>query len=404
MVYSHNIMGSIETEKTVICKLPEVKIHDQSIRKIAVNLYYVAGDSLITDVVDALNRTISLPAVAVVDKGMHVLGILINREITGLLSRPYGRDVLRKKTAAELCTRASTFNIHDNIFSVAEIIDTEMKAPGISYYIITDDNQRYQGIFSTKEMLIYLSQLTTQDIATARRLQARIVKEKEYIDTPNLEIISSSVPAKGVGGDFYTIHKYSNTNWLLAICDVSGKGVGASVLTSVLWGLMSIYDYTKGLKTLVQELNNYIIRTFEGEKFVTAIFIDFNEISGKAVICDMGHSHIFVFRNSELHRLKTNSTNLPVGIMPDVDIVLNSFHMKEHDILFLLTDGLVEQVGMDNTEYSMKRIETILNSNTDQPLEKAHTTIQNDFSQFRGKKQLHDDVTYIFLKFLIPSS
>lgn len=397
-------MERTETGSKIIRKLPDSKIHDQSIRKIANNLYYVAGVTLITEVVDALNRMETIAAVAVVDEGMRIVGILINREITGLLSRPYGRDVLRKKTAAELCTETKLFNIHDNIFTVAEYIDAELKAPGIHYYLITDDDNRYQGIFSTKEMLIYLSQLTTQDIATARRLQTRIVKEKEYIDTPNLEIVSSSVPAKGVGGDFYTIHKYSDTNWLLAICDVSGKGVGASVLTSVLWGMMSIYDFSKGLKALAEELNNYIIRTFEGEKFVTAVFIDFNEITGKTVICDMGHSHIFVFRKGYLHRLKTNSTNLPVGIMPDVDIVLNSFQMRDRDILFLLTDGLIEQIGMDNTEYSIKRIERILDDNTELTLEEIHGTIQKDFSDFREKKQLHDDVTYMFLKYLVPSS
>ena len=365
-------------------------------------MYYVYGNALITDVVDDLNRMGGLDAVAVVDGDMRMLGILINRDITALLSRPYGRDVLRKKSAADMCVQVRRFNIHDNLFSVAEFIDEDMRTSGILYYLITDDNNKFQGIFSTKGMLIYLSQLTTQDIATARRLQARIVKEKEFIDTPNLEIVSSSVPAKGVGGDFYTIHKYSDTNWLLAICDVSGKGVGASVLTSVLWGMMSIYDYRRGLKALVQDLNNYIVQTFEGEKFVTAIFVDFNENTGKTVICDMGHSHIFVYRNSGLHTLKTNSTNLPIGIMPDVDVVLNSFQMNERDVMFLLTDGLVEQVGMDDTEYSIKRIESMLQENHEGTLEHAHDAIQKDFSEFRGKKQLHDDVTYIFLKYLIP--
>jgi phosphoserine phosphatase RsbU/P len=395
-------MLDVKKENGVIKALPEVRIHDQSIRKIAYNIYYVLGDSLITDVADQLNRIKSLGAVAVVDREMHSLGILISRDITGLLSRPYGRDVLRKKTAAEMCVEVRRFTIHDNIFSVAEHLDEDMKNSGILYYLITDDNNKFHGIFSTKGMLVHLSQLTTQDIATARRLQARIVKEKEFIDTPNLEIVSSSLPAKGVGGDFYTIHKYSDSRWLLAVCDVSGKGIGASVLTSVLWGMMSIYDYTRGVKALVRDLNNYIVQTFEGEKFVTAIFIDFDENTGKTVICDMGHSHIYVFRNAELYNLKTNSTNLPVGIMPDVDIVLNSFQMKEKDVIFLLTDGLVEQVGVNETEYSITRIEAILQEKQESTLEHVHDAIQKDFSTFRGKKQLHDDVTYIFLKYLIP--
>jgi sigma-B regulation protein RsbU (phosphoserine phosphatase) len=391
-----------ETETRLIHILPENKSHDQSIQKIAHNLFYVYADALITFVVDEMNRAGNLAAVGVVDEEMKIIGILIQRDISSLLSRPYGRDVLRKKTAGEQCVDAKRFDPHDNIFSVAEEIDAEMKAPGISYYLLADEQNRFHGIFSTKGMLIYLSHLTTQDIATARRLQMRIVKEREYIDTPNLEIITSSIPAKGVGGDFYAVHKYSETNWILCVCDVSGKGVAASVLTSVLWGMMSIYDYKKGLKTLVKELNDYIVQTFEGEKFVTAAFVDFNEITGKCTICDMGHSHLFVYRDGNLHKLKTNSTNLPIGIMPDVEVILNTLQMEEQDILFLITDGLIEQQGTDNSEYSIKRVESVFNQTREEALEKTHSTVLADFNQFRGNKHVHDDVTFVMLKYLIP--
>jgi len=391
-------------ENRVIQILSDTQSHDQSIKKIAHNLCYVHTDALITEVVDELNEMETLAAIGVVDKECKVVGILIQRDISTLMSRPFGRDVLRKKTAGELCVTAKQFGPQDNIFSVAEKIEQEIKAPEVSYYLLADEQNRFHGIFSTKGMLIYLSNLTTQDIATARRLQMRIVKEREYIDTPNLEIITSSIPAKGVGGDFYAVHKYNHTNWILCVCDVSGKGVAASVLTSVLWGMMSIYDYKKGLKTLVKELNDYIVQTFEGERFVTAAFADFNEITGKCIICDMGHSHLFVFRRGNLHKLKTNSTNLPIGIMPDVDVVLNTLTMKDKDILFLITDGLIEQQGTDNNEYSIKRVESILIRTREQPLEKTHALIIEDFNRFRGNKHVHDDVTFVMLKYLIPKT
>lgn len=393
-------MNYSTSQSIIIRSLPKEKCHTQSIRKIAWNLYYIDQDLLVNDLMDAFNENEHITAVGVVDGDMKIVGIIVRNEISSLLSRPYGRDVLRKNTAGDMCVQARRFNIHQNIFSIAEEIDDEMKAPGISYYLLEDDGGVYRGIFSTKAMLIYLSNLTTQDIATARRLQSRVVKEREYIDTDYLEILASSSPAKGVGGDFYSINKYSDSNWLCCICDVSGKGVAASVITSVLWGIMSIYRYERGLRSLVRDLNDTIVRTFEGEKFVTGVFADFNEITGKVIICDMGHSHLHVFRNGKLHQLKTNSSNVPIGIVPDCNPIVNSFQLEEKDILFLLTDGLIEQPGIDAKEYSLSRVESAMAEKEHETLELLHEHLTGDFNRFRGKKQVHDDVTYMLLRFI----
>lgn len=391
------------TNQSCIYTIEKRKCSTQSIEKIVHILFYVHEDSLITEVVDSFHMVDEeVAAVAVLGKDDKVLGIIEQMELSALLSRPYGRDVLRKKRAGEMASDVKRYSVDMNIFSVAEEIDDDMKAPGISYYLLVDDENNFRGIFSTKGMLIYLSNLTTQDISTARRLQSRIVREKEYIETENIEIVTCSLPAKGVGGDFYAVHKYNDTNWFICICDVSGKGIGASVLTSVLWGMLSIYDFTRGLKTLVKELNHYIVQTFEGEKFVTAVFLDYNEFTGKTIICDMGHSHIFAYRKNKLFKLKTNASNLPVGIMPDLEPALNMFQLKNKDLLFLLTDGLIEQLGRQNKEYSIKQVEKIISECSNSPLEEIRDEIVDDFNAFRGTKQLHDDLTFVMIKYLIP--
>ncbi len=391
------------TDQTCIYTIQKRKCSTQSIEKIAHILFYVYENSLITEVVDSFHMMDEeVAAVAVLGKDGKAIGLIEQMELSALLSRPYGRDVLRKKTAGEMAGDVKRYSVDMNIFSVAEEIDEDMKASGISYYLLVDDKNNFRGIFSTRGMLIYLSNLTTQDISIARRLQSRIVREKEYIETENVEIVTCSIPAKGVGGDFYTVHKYNDTNWFICICDVSGKGVAASVLTSVLWGMLSIYDFTRGLKTLVKELNHYIVQTFEGEKFVTAIFLDYNEFTGKTIICDMGHSHIFSYRKDKLFKLKTNLSNLPVGIVPDMEPSLNMFQLQNNDLLFLLTDGLIEQAGIRNKAYSIKRVEKIISEHPNSPLEEIRDNIVTDFNTFRGTKQLQDDLTFVLLQYLIP--
>ena len=248
-------------------------------------------------------------------------------------------------------------------------------------------------------MLIYLSDQTKRDISMAQQLQKRIVKERDYFDTNNFEISASANPAKGVGGDFYAVKNYNNTNWIITLCDVSGKGVAASIITSVIWGMMSIFDFNKGLKRFIVELNNYLVNTFGTEKFVTALFIDFNETTGHVRLCDLGHSYLYTFRDNTLIKLKTNSNNMPLGILPDITPEFCQFTMNKDDILFLLTDGLLEQVNTDRRTYSLSRVEIVLRENHEKRLNDVRDTLLEDFHQFRSLAHLQDDITFLFLRY-----
>jgi sigma-B regulation protein RsbU (phosphoserine phosphatase) len=389
----------IREEKNILEYFEPPQTRNQAISKLASDLYYVRETEMIEVLADNLRTSKDVQAVGVVDAQGTVVGMVVKDDFFNTMVRPYARDVFKNRPIREVMSQARTFNGDLNLFTVAEEINDDMRAPGIQYYILTNHEQQFRGIFSTQDMLVYLSEMTQNDIALARKLQSRIVRERELQVGSSFEFMASSLKAKGVGGDFYDIRRYSDSNWVLAFCDVSGKGVSASIITSVIWGMMSIFDFSQGVATFVKRLNDYIVRTFESEKFVTGVFIDYNEKSGELQVCDMGHSHLFLFRNGKMVRLKNSRNNLPIGVMAENEPGFDTIRPRTKDLFFLLTDGMIEQDNNAGEVYTIEQIAQVLRKNMSMPVESVGESLLKDFEGFRGQHHLNDDVTFALMKF-----
>ena len=371
----------------------------QPISQIVSQLKYVHRDVKITDLVDGLASRADIEAVGVVDDDMNILGIIVQKDLLSLTGRAYGRAIYGKQTAGDLAAETLIVDHDANVFSVSERIDSFLKRPGTNYFLVRGKKNDFEGIFSTKDMLIFLSDLTRRDIEMARELQKRIVKEKDYFSTDRFEIAGSSQPALGIGGDFWAVKHVQGTRWLFALCDVSGKGVAASVITSLLWGMMNSFDFRRGLRSFLRILNDYLVNTFNTEKYVTGLFMDFDEANRSIVLADLGHSLFRVFRSNRFLRPRIANGNPPLGILADIDPVLHVLRLKPEDILFALTDGVVEQSDENGLSYPLERIETLMREYAHAgDLQSLQNRLLADLESFRGRQHVHDDITFFMLR------
>lgn len=375
------------------------KFPTHSIRLLASEFYYVYENELVLDLAEDLRQDDTIQAVGVLTEEDEVTGAVIREEFFSRLSRPFAQDLYKKRIVREVAANVETMSGEENVFTVAEAIDEQLKEQSTTYYLLVGADGGFLGLFSTQDMLVYLSDITQADISLARALQSRIVRERDLVVGEKFEFASASLSAKGVGGDFYNIRNYAEGRWVIALCDVSGKGVAASIVTSVLWGMMSIYDFRRGLTGFLKELNRYIITTFEAEKFITAVFLDYDEKKDTIRICDLGHSHLFLCRGGRFGKLKNKHGNLPLGVVPELDPKLSLFRPAEEDVLLLLTDGLIEQPDADGSEYSVERVASVIGDNSGTPVETIADRLIADFERFRGRRHLHDDMTFGIMKF-----
>lgn len=390
--------NAVRTDE-VIRYLPERRRNDQSIARLVSSSAMVHAGTRVSQLYAALSAHEELQAVGVIDDDEQIAGIIVRRDFLATMARPYAQDVFRNHPVSEVMSSTRTFSGDTNVFSVADDIAEDMRRPMVSYYLLTWSGNRFAGVFSSQDMLVYLSSITQNDIAMARTLQSRIVRDRHISVGERLELVAYNQTAKGVGGDFYNVTQYAPGRWMIALCDVSGKGVAASVITSVLWGMMSIFDFTKGIAEFVKVVNTYLVQTFEAERFVTAVLMDYDERSGRVDICDLGHSHLFAMRDGALRTVKTNQNNLPLGIMADMQPVVDTVRPHPSDVLFLTTDGLMEQVSLEGEEYGLDRAAAVFAAHDGEPVEVISDRLADDFNRFRGRHPLGDDVTWTVMRF-----
>lgn len=383
-----------------VVSVPE-SLPSQSIGKIASGYTYVQESCLIEEFLEYIKDiNEEFPAFAVVDDEMKVTGVIEGKQLTSLLSRPFGRDVLKKRPVRKIAATRPSFKLREHIFIIAEQLNELLKKKEEAVFILVDEDGSFKAIFTTMDLLSYLSELTQKDIELAHSVQRRIVRERQSVLTTHLEVVASSTTAKGVGGDFYAIKKIGKTKWFISLCDVSGKGVAASIVTAMLHGSVETFDFEQNsLVEFVEHVNRSVYSTFEADKFLTGLFIVFDEGTGKMTILDMGHSYFGFLRNNKLLRVVTATDNLPIGISPELKPKPSTIQLQRKDILILVTDGLTEQQNLVGDEYSMERLLRIVKKHQEYGPEAIRDRIRSDFNIFRGDAPYHDDVTFMIFRY-----
>jgi phosphoserine phosphatase RsbU/P len=388
-----------ENAASVIFRVEDVHRHGEVIYQIASDNHYVYEDTPVEMFAVQLEKLPEVTAVGVVDHDLKVKGLIIRKELFDLLGKRFGRDVFQKRPVRKVMKKSRSFFAETNIFTVSTILKEELRKTEDDYFLIVDQHEKFAGVFSTRKILLYLAELTKNDLILARTLQNSIVKEEQLLELNRFNLFSASRMAKEVGGDFYSLKEYEKDKWIIFFADVSGKGIAASLVTAVMGGMFNFYDFSQGMKSFVVNLNNYLVDTFNMERFVTGVIVDFDNKTGNCKICDMGHSYTYIKKDQEIYNLKTSDKNLPIGVMPDVDPVLNGYTLNKGETLVLITDGVMEQTDPDGEEYAFNRFKNFFADNAHEDLRTIGNKLFVDLTDFRKTQPQRDDITFLFLDY-----
>lgn len=418
-VYIQNGPAKIETHPSVkedqenfLMKAKNDPARGEVIGKLASEYHYVTTNIRVKDLVSGLTVNPEVSAVAVIDENKKPLGIIVRKKLFNMLAKPFGKEVLENKLIrevlenehiSEMLSDTHLYHRDTNILSIVNELGSSLQTIDIHRYLVYKENEVFFGIVTNIDILFYLSSISQKDLKTAKKLQNSIIKEVFSFNAKSFEVAASSNMAKEVGGDFYILDEYKPDNWVISLCDVSGKGVSAALVTAVLGGVFSMYDFNASTAIFIKKLNEYIFNSFQMEKYLTGVFMKFDEVSGKLRFYDMGHSYIFIYRNKKLYKIKTAEGNFPIGIMPEVEPKLNQVTLKPDDILVTFTDGVPEQPNAEKEEFGVKTIPEIIEKHKGKDFENVVRTVISELQNFRDKEPQHDDVTMFFMHYKGPN-
>lgn len=386
-------MMSATEEAGIILATKPAKTFGASLARVLDSIFYVESRISAGSLARALESRPGIHVLGVVEDGIF-LGTLVRERFFNQLGRPYGWEILAKRPVLELMQAARRFGAQENVFAVAAALKGELELRENQYYGIVDADSRFQGIFSSKSLLVFLASLSQKEIEMAGLLQERLFAPKLELDEKHFSLRAFARPAKGMGGDFYYCQKLHKDQYFLAIGDVSGKGASASVVTSIVWGMLHIYDYRRGLCDLISELNSALVRTFHLERHLTAIFMIWDFRQGIVRLADMGHGLCFFIHQGKVKRLRLPKANYPLGIMEELEAKIYKLSLKSGDCLCAYTDGLIEQRNHLGEELGEKTLLGLAAAAAKNP-KALEDSILLSFEHFKRDLAQSDDATWL---------
>ena len=237
--------------------------------------------------------------------------------------------------------------------------------------------------------------LMQSELNVARNIQMSMLPKTfpAFPDRKDLDLYATLTPAKAVGGDLYDFF-IRDEKLFFCIGDVSGKGVPASLVMAVSRTLFrNIAASTSEPHRIVEMMNVNICEGNENCMFVT-LFVGVLDLqTGRLRFCNAGHDAPFV----EGTQIDCKS-NLPIGVIPDLNYSDQEIEMAPGSILFLYTDGLTEAEDANHKLFGKERVAAVVSTFDGTPRQLIET-VTDAVLQFVGETEQHDDLTLFALKY-----
>jgi hypothetical protein len=180
------------------------------------------------------------------------------------------------------------------------------------------------------------------EVAGGREIQKVLVPD----DIPQIEgysITGSYTPMLEVGGDFFQVIPNDDGSAIVAIGDVSGKGIKAGMNVSMIVGVLRAEAGTTSPAEMLGSLNRCLVGRMSGG-FATGVVFRI-DTDGTVTFANAGH--LAPFLNGQEFPLEAS---LPLGLIAYSDYSEITMQMQPGDILTLYTDGVLEATNPDTKE------------------------------------------------------
>jgi serine phosphatase RsbU (regulator of sigma subunit) len=235
-----------------------------------------------------------------------------------------------------------------------------------------------------------------QEINIARDIQQALLP-KNFKDYPHLAVSGVNFPCLSVGGDYFDVFPLDEKRTAFLLADVSGKGLGAALLTTMLQGALSGMTLGTDPARTFNHVNRFLCDHAEVGRYAT-MFFGILDVAGKLEFINAGHPSPILMRQGRAEEAFTEGS-FPVGLVPEAEFATATLQLEPNDTLFLFSDGVTEAMDPDEQLYGVPRLVEVLQGKTDLPLDEIQKTVLESVENFaRGARQA-DDLTMLVVRY-----
>ena len=215
-----------------------------------------------------------------------------------------------------------------------------------------------------------------EDLLIARDIQRNLLPNT-LPDYDSYDIAALNVSSKQVGGDYYDIIPIEDDKFYIAIADVSGKGVPASLMMANIQAFLQVIcrqgiriDEATGM------INDLVTANTSEGRFITFFWGYIDTKKNTLTYVNAGHNPPYIIRNGKI--IKLDRGGIIFGVMKTVvPYIFEEVELKKDDVIILYTDGVSEAMNLKNEEYSEEKLQEVAESLVDKTAEE----ILNGISQ-----------------------
>ena len=220
-----------------------------------------------------------------------------------------------------------------------------------------------------------------QELSIAAEIQQRLMTVT-VPEVPFAKVNAVSYACKDIGGDFFDL-VYTEKGLSLIVADVSGKGVSAAVVASILQGMLySQLARDSSLPEMIAAVNRFLCEKVGGQKYATLVVARLS-VNGELEMINCGHVPPLLVSGDTVTKLEEG--NLPVGLVPIAEFQASRRQLKPGERLLLVTDGVTEAEDATGEFFGNERLESCCHQGL--------AAIELAVTAFRGDTALTDDFT-----------
>jgi len=243
-----------------------------------------------------------------------------------------------------------------------------------------------------------------KELQLARQIQARLLPGVAPI-VAGLELAGLSFSAQEVGGDYYDFIPLPDGRVGLVIADVSGKGVPAALLSSMLQAsLRTQAASVTSPAEILRNINHLMYRSTAIQQFATFFLARVDGERLELSFSNAGHNWP-VLQRSDGERRFLERGGLLLGIQEGVEFEEERVSLLPGDLVVLYTDGITEAADAGGEQFGEDRLYAALSA-MPRTLP-AHDVAEHLLATLRGfldGTEAQDDITLMVLKVLEPAA
>ena len=241
------------------------------------------------------------------------------------------------------------------------------------------------------------------ELEVAQTIQRRFTPQDKP-SIPRINLKGVYYPAYEVGGDYLDYFQTDSGNWVIVIADVSGKGIPAALVMTMLRSTFRAEArYESSAKQLMCAVNELMILDLDDKSFVTALCLIIDKDGKSMSYARAGHPPLLIQRGSNgAIPDSVSPKGLALGMVAGKTFAERmeevTLDLEKGDKFLIYTDGLLEAMDSERKFYGISRLLDLLAEDRTQEPERVLKTILDDVRVFIRSEPYHDDLTMLAME------